>query len=151
MFERPHSLIDELIKEAMEQGKFAHLPGEGKPLNLQEEAHIPEHLRMAHKLLKDNDLAPDWIVEGKELREARERLIKRLRREHRRYIKALDDAQTAPSPEITRRALHMAWDMTKAALRDETEQFNRRALGYNLRIPPGIPHLEMISFGREIA
>lgn len=150
MIDRPHSLIDELIKEAMEQGKFANLPGTGKPLKLEDDAHIPADQRLANKMLKDNDLAPDWIVEGGELREAREAMIKRLHREARRYHKALAEAENTPSPELTRRALHFSWDVQKAALHEETDKLNRRLLVYNLKVPPGIPHLQLISAAHEL-
>ncbi len=150
MIDRPHSLIDELIKEAMEQGKFTHLPGEGKPLKLDEDTHVPVEQRLANKLLKDNDLAPDWIVEGKELREAREAMIKRLRREARCYQQALTDADKTPSPELTRRALHLSWDVQKAILTEDTDKLNRRLLGYNLKVPQGIPHLPLISAAHEL-
>ncbi len=144
MFERPHSLIDELIKEAMEQGKFDNLPGRGKPLKLDEDAHIPIEQRLANKLLKDNDLVPDWIEEGGELREARERMIARLQREVRRYHRALDQAANTPSPELTRQALHRAWDVQQETLREEVEKLNRRIISYNLKVPRGIPHLHLI-------
>jgi hypothetical protein len=145
MFERPQSLIDEIIKDAIEQGKFANLPGEGKPLRLDDETHVPEALRMAHKLLKDNQLAPDWIVEGAELRQAREAMLKMIKREARRYRKTLDAAARAASPELTRRALHMAWDVRRAELLESAEKLNRRLFGYNLKVPSGIPHLAMLN------
>jgi len=89
MFERPDSLIDEIIKDAIEQGKFSNLHGQGKPLQLPDETHIPQELRMAHKLLKENDLAPDWMNEGAEQRAARAHLIKLISREGRRYLRAV--------------------------------------------------------------
>lgn len=151
MFERPSSLIDEIIKDAMEQGKFDKLPGQGKPLKLEDETHVPEHLRMAHKLLKDNDLAPDWIVEGKELRDARDALVKLIRREARRFQKAHDDAQSTSSPELTRRALLMAWDLRRVELSESVEKLNRRMFAYNLKVPNGIPHLNMLNAAQEFA
>lgn len=151
MFERPNSVIDEIIKDAMERGKFDKLPGEGKPLKLEDESHIPQHLRMAHKLLKDNDLAPDWIVEGKELREGRETWIKTIRREKRRYLKALEDAAHTSSPELARQSHHAAWDVRKASLLNEVNRFNKRVTSYNLRVPAGIPHIDVIVVERELA
>ncbi len=151
MFERPHSLIDEMIKEAMEQGKFENLPGRGKPLKLDEDAHVPIEQRLANKLLKDNDLAPDWIEEGKELREARENMIVRLRREVRRYHRALENAANTSSPELTRQALHRSWDVQQNTLRDDVEKLNRRLLGYNLKVPRGIPHLHLVNAAHELS
>jgi len=50
--------VDRLIREAMKTGAFDNLPGAGKLLNLDDEL-TPEHLRLAYKILKDNDLAPE--------------------------------------------------------------------------------------------
>jgi len=41
------------IKEALERGDFNDLPGAGQPLDLDDDACIPEDLRMAYKLLKN--------------------------------------------------------------------------------------------------
>jgi DnaJ homolog subfamily C member 28 len=74
------SLIDEIIREAMKKGEFKNLPGQGEPLKIDYDPNTPEHLRVAHKLMKDNNLAPDWIDEGKGLDEEREKLRESLRR-----------------------------------------------------------------------
>jgi len=41
------------IKEALDRGDFNNLPGAGQPLDLDDDASIPEDLRMAYKLLKN--------------------------------------------------------------------------------------------------
>ena len=73
-------MIDEQIQDAMRKGQFADLPGAGKPLKLDDESHMPEHLRMAHKMLRDNDLVPDWMAQGQELDAARDKLIADIQR-----------------------------------------------------------------------
>ena len=59
------SVIDEQIKDAMRKGQFANLPGQGKPLKLDDDSNVPSHMRMANKVLRDNDLVPDWMSEGR--------------------------------------------------------------------------------------
>ena len=61
------SYIDRQIRKAMEDGEFDNLPGEGKPLNIEEDENTPDAMRLAFKILKDNDLAPAWIMQGKDL------------------------------------------------------------------------------------
>ena len=46
-------VAEQRIKESMERGEFEGLPGQGKPLDLDEDANVPEELRMAWKLLKN--------------------------------------------------------------------------------------------------
>jgi hypothetical protein len=53
----PHEKIAERkIREAMENGELDNLPGQGEPLNLEDDSHIPEDLRMAYKVFKKRGL-----------------------------------------------------------------------------------------------
>jgi hypothetical protein len=48
------SIIAEMrIKEAAERGELDNLPGAGLPLPQDDDANVPEELRMAYKLLKN--------------------------------------------------------------------------------------------------
>ena len=49
------------IKEAMEQGQLDDLPGQGKPLNLDEDGTVPEEYRMAYRILKNSGFVPPEI------------------------------------------------------------------------------------------
>ena len=58
-FPVPFSRIAESrIREALERGEFANLPGEGKPLNLEAYFSTPEDLRMAFSIVKNAKCAP---------------------------------------------------------------------------------------------
>lgn len=46
-------VAEQRIREAMERGDFDDLPGKGRPLNLDEDANVPDELKMAYKLLKN--------------------------------------------------------------------------------------------------
>src|SRR5690606_20592610 len=65
---------EERILEAMAQGAFDNLPGKGRPLDLRENPFVPPERRLAYKLLKDANFAPDWIELDREVRTAREEL-----------------------------------------------------------------------------
>jgi hypothetical protein len=49
-------IAEDKIKRAMENGEFDHLPGKGKPLELEDLSAIPEDLRMAYTLLKNANM-----------------------------------------------------------------------------------------------
>ena len=53
MFAAIAAIAEERIRVAQEEGAFDNLPGKGKPLNLDDDAHVPEELRMAWRLLKN--------------------------------------------------------------------------------------------------
>jgi hypothetical protein len=69
-----HFIAERKIREAMEEGAFDRLQGAGKPLDLTEDPFVPPSLRMAHRLLKNNGLAPAWMEEAKEIEAETRRL-----------------------------------------------------------------------------
>jgi hypothetical protein len=117
------ALIDEQIQDAIRKGQFVDLPGTGKPLKLEDDAHTPEHLRMAHKILRDNDLAPDWIVQGQELDAAHDKLVADIQQA----------ARTGSGKGL-------------AALREAAKRYNSRVLSYNLKVPQGVTHKRHLDF-----
>jgi len=119
------SRSDDPIKRMLEETDVTRLPGAGKPLKLDDDRFTPDDLKMAHKLLKENDLAPDWIVEGRELDAARAQTLTRLR-------DAVRERRVTES------------------LRAEVVALNKRILTYNLKVPQGAPHKLMIPLEREL-
>jgi hypothetical protein len=65
-------IAERRIREAMESGEFDNLPGKGKPLFFEDEAWIPEDLRMAYKILKTSGCIPPEIELRKEVMNLRE-------------------------------------------------------------------------------
>ena len=55
------------IREAMRSGEFDNLPNKGKPLNLDDTAHIPADLRAAYTILKNASVLPEEIELKKEI------------------------------------------------------------------------------------
>jgi hypothetical protein len=46
------------IREAVERGEFEGLPGSGKPLQLEDLSHIPPHMRLGYKVLRNANMLP---------------------------------------------------------------------------------------------
>ena len=46
-------IIEERILQAQRRGDFENLPGSGKPLEIEDDRHISEDLRLAYKILKN--------------------------------------------------------------------------------------------------
>ena len=93
------------IQEAMEEGAFEHLEGEGRPLDLSENPFEDPSSRMANRLLKNNGFAPEWILDGKDI----DREVASLQRERNN----LEPAQYA----------------------EKAAALNRRIAIYNLKVP----------------
>ena len=60
-------IIEERIRAAQMRGEFDNLPGSGEPLAFDNDSHIPEDLRLAHKILKNADCLPPEIELKKEI------------------------------------------------------------------------------------
>uniref|UniRef100_A0A7C4RTH7 DUF1992 domain-containing protein n=1 Tax=Desulfatirhabdium butyrativorans TaxID=340467 RepID=A0A7C4RTH7_9BACT len=67
-------IVEERILAAQRNGEFDHLPGRGKPLEFEEDGHIPEDLRLAHKILKNADCLPPELSLKQEIRQTQELL-----------------------------------------------------------------------------
>lgn len=84
-------LLDQIaearIQEAIERGELRDLPGEGKPLQLENDSTIPEELRVAYRLLKNAGFLPPELQLRKELREA-EQLLQQLPESERSRARA---------------------------------------------------------------
>lgn len=51
-------LAEQHIKAAQDKGELSHLPGEGKPLELDDDSHVPSELRAGYRLLKNSGFLP---------------------------------------------------------------------------------------------
>ena len=52
---------EDQIRRAMEEGKFDDLPGEGKPLRLENDPFEDPEWRMAHHVLRNGGFTLPWI------------------------------------------------------------------------------------------
>jgi hypothetical protein len=49
-------IAERKIAEAVSQGELDNLPGAGRPLDLGDDALVPEDMRMANRILKNADI-----------------------------------------------------------------------------------------------
>jgi hypothetical protein len=67
-------IIEERILQAQRRGEFENLPGSGRPLEIEDDRHIPEDLRLAYKILKNAGCIPPEIELKKEIHQTRDLL-----------------------------------------------------------------------------
>jgi hypothetical protein len=134
--------IDKAIRQAMAQGEFDNLPGTGKPFDWQDG---DDDNWLANKILKENDLAPDWIMQGKELEAKLLALVKQARAALRAY-----EASQA-SPEIMMRISGQgAWKQAQPKLTAAVAKLNGEIVTFNLKLPTGIPHRPLVQLPQMI-
>jgi hypothetical protein len=69
------AIAEQKIREAVERGEFADLPGQGRPLDLSGDPLVPEDLLVAYRILKNAGFLPPQLEAQKEIRDL-EQLIR---------------------------------------------------------------------------
>jgi hypothetical protein len=68
-------IVEERIREAMENGEFDDLDGRGKPLPPDQTMHVAPELRVAYTILKNNNLLPPEMETLKEIERIEQLLL----------------------------------------------------------------------------
>ena len=135
---RWESLVDQKIREAMEQGEFDNLAGAGQPIDLSENPYEDPDWRTAHRMLRNAGFAPAWIEERKdidaELETARIKLS--------RAWGLFGEGGKAPSD--------VEWERIVREFREEVAELNRRISMYNLKAPAAVFHRKLIDAKKQI-
>ena len=127
-------LIEERIAQAINDGLFSNLPGQGKPQRLDDDALVPEGERAGYRLLKASGFAPPWIEARNDIDEQRVLLAAWLADANSRW----------PYASAQRRAA------LRAEYRQKLQDLQRAIMHYNLRAPSGIAHISGLSMVKEL-
>ncbi|GBF32730.1 hypothetical protein DCCM_0926 [Desulfocucumis palustris] len=60
-------IAEEKIREAIRNGEFENLPGQGKPLRLDDLSSVPQELRAAYVILKNAGILPEELQLQKDI------------------------------------------------------------------------------------
>lgn len=144
--EKWQSEIERAIQDMLEEAQQQGFSGQGKPLRLDDDQYVPDDQRMAYKIMKDNDIPPEWITQGKALERKREKFFDALYQAVRIYQ---DDLQHAVDANARDKA-KARWARKRASLAEQCANYNDEVLSYNLKVPDGIPHRRTLNFEREL-
>ena len=137
-------LITEQLNEAADRGAFDNLPGAGEPLRLNDHPNEPPDMRMANKLLKDNDLTPAWIGDRKALQTEIQALRATMQR-HWTQTRA-----RAGAPETNAGALTSAWNRALLQWEEQIADLNRRIADLNITLPLWRMELHRLRLDEEL-
>ena len=137
-------LITEKLDEAAAKGAFDNLPGKGEPLRLHEHPNEPADMRMANKLLRDNDLTPGWIGDRKGLLAE----IEALRAEMQRQWD-LTCARTEATGS-DKEALARSWQCSLIRWEARIADLNRRIVSLNIILPIWRMELHRLRLDEEL-
>lgn len=84
-------VIEQKIQEAQAKGDFDDLPGMGKPVEIEDDRHVPEDLRLAYKILKNANCVPPEVSLRKEIKQMEDMLVSiQDEKERYRHIKKMN-------------------------------------------------------------
>jgi DnaJ family protein C protein 28 len=129
-------LVEQKIQQAMAEGAFDNLPGAGKPLDLQKNPYLDPSLELAYGLLKNNQLAPEWIERDKEIRREVEQTRRQLGRAWALFQAEPD--QTA------------GWEAAVSRFAEQLVKLNRKIDDFNLIVPFLAGHRPRLSLAAEL-
>ncbi|GAB4264207.1 MAG: hypothetical protein Kow0080_03170 [Candidatus Promineifilaceae bacterium] len=134
-------LIENLIADGKEKGLFDNLKGAGKPLNYQKNPYAPE-MEFAHTLLKENDMAPVWIMARKQILAEIAELRDNIAAAWSAHVHAFQHVA-----EEQKGKLIVSWDDACLSWLTQIARLNRRIDDYNLKRP--IERLELFKLTLE--
>ena len=111
-------IVEKRIKEAQERGDFDDLPGHGEPINIEDDSHIPEDMRLAYKILKNADCIPPELQLRKEIRRM-EDMLDGIPDEKEKYRQI---------KRINYKIMQLNMIRDKSPLLDETEIYYKKVL-----------------------
>lgn len=122
--EARQALVERIIQEAMDEGKFDNLPGKGKPLVFEDNPYLESGQQWAYGLLKRNGFAPEWIERDKAIRTELASMRERLQR-------AWQYLQVSRGDELSQ----IRWKAAVAHVKERLEELNRDIDDFNLVVP----------------
>ena len=136
------SLIDQKIREAMEQGEFDDLSGTGQAIDLSENPFEDPDWRLAHRMLRNAGFAPAWIEERKDI-------DAELEAERTNLVRVWRVRQNARGTEHSSSA-EARWLKALDDFRGKMSELNRRIGLWNLRAPDVGFHRRFIDIDLEV-
>jgi DnaJ family protein C protein 28 len=138
----PH--IEELLRQAIAEGKFDNLPGKGKPLQLdRENPHADPAWELAYKILKDAGYSLPWIETIREIETDIASARMELKLAWQWYLAARGQGTSASNASAE-------WQQAQLTFREKMNLLNQRIRNYNLDVPNTRFQRPVLVYGQEV-
>jgi hypothetical protein len=137
--DRFRKIADRRIREALDSGEMDTATGPDQILDLEENPHIPEDMRMAFRVLRNSHVRPDWMELGDEIESDLE-AWRRTADHHFAYLRTrLADVVASPRG-LTRlpdevAALKLRHQRATVIHARQIEEINRKIHRFNATVP----------------
>lgn len=136
--------IEEILRQAITEGKFEDLPGKGKPLKMDaDNPHADPAWEMAYKMLKDAGYSLPWIETIRQIEADIETSRSALKSAWEWYQAARAETHSAGLASAE-------WQRAQAAFNEQVIALNKRIRSYNLEVPNARFQRTILSFQQEL-
>ena len=137
-------LVEERLQKAFAEGRFADLPGKGKPLDLEEDPLADPAMWMARRILRNSGMSLPWVEERRRIEDLSAEAVAELARSWSRY-------RERAGAEHPSSVAESRWQGALADFRERVSALNRRIRTYNLTVPHVRLQRCLIKAEREIS
>ncbi len=120
--------IEEQIRQAMAEGKFAGLPGKGQPLHLDENPFADPDWRLAFHVLSSSGFTLPWI-------ENRQEILAEMQAVRLRLSRAWEGVMASQAAGRSAQDIRKIWNDAQQRFRQQAADLNQRIFSYNLQAP----------------
>ncbi len=130
-------VIEKLIRQAQEEGKFNNLIGAGKPLRLDENPFEDPTWALANQMLKNQGFRPEWLEADLALREEYGQACQALARARDwRAAELARLGQRADAQAVAQqRLVAHEWSLAQDRFRRRLNEINQALFTLNLKVP----------------
>ncbi|GAB4513428.1 MAG: hypothetical protein OHK0046_14100 [Anaerolineae bacterium] len=149
--DRWQSLIDQQIEQLLQNSK--DLPGAGKPFKKEDDnPYAPADSRLANKIMKEHNVAPEWVMLGKTLEAKEQQIRQKIKQALRTHQTMLLDAERAlpAKRDAFKQNADQLWAASLRGIQTQVESYNNELLSYNLKVPPVIGQRPRFNLEKEI-
>ncbi len=139
----PNFSIEEIIRQAIEEGEFDDLPGKGKPIQIEQNPHQDPDWRAAHHILKSSGFTLPWI---ESLREIKTNLL----RAQDRLLRAWSWCQDQQDHTFQTEFVESEWMKARENFQERIASINNQIRTYNLEVPNDRFQLPLVNADQEI-
>jgi DnaJ family protein C protein 28 len=133
--------LEEILKQAVKEGKFKDLSGKGQPLDLAENPLEDPEQRLVNKILANSGFSPAWIEDRREIETELERSRNQLRAARELFGEDISEKGHLNAVE---------WEKAVNRFREEMAALNKRIESYNLEAPLVQLHLVKVDIRAEV-
>jgi len=135
--------VEELLRKAIEEGKFENLPGKGKPLRIEENPNADPEWDLAYHLIKESGYTLPWIETIREIEKDIEAARQNLRRAWKWRLIYL-------SADVPVEKASAEWVRALEAFKIKLPALNQRIRDYNLEVPNARFQRPILNLEREV-